>query len=129
MKDLLSVLRWVQNPRGRLAGFRVAQLIPGLGPASARRLLDAMAAADDPLQALHAFKPPGSAARRLARLAAPRTGAARGRLARRHRARRGAGTSRTSSACTTTPRSAAPTSRSSNAWPRSTRAASASSPS
>ena len=26
VKDLLSVLRWVQNPRSRLAGFRVAQL-------------------------------------------------------------------------------------------------------
>lgn len=62
VKDLLSVLRWVQNPRGRLAGFRVVQMIPGLGPASARRLLDTMAAADDPLQALQAFKPPAAAA-------------------------------------------------------------------
>lgn len=62
VKDLLSVLRWVQNPRGRLAGFRVVQMIPGLGPASARRLLDAIAAAEDPLQALHAFKPPAAAA-------------------------------------------------------------------
>ena len=62
VKDLLSVLRWVQNPRGRLAGFRVVQMIPGLGAASARRLLDAIAAADDPLQALHAFKPPAAAA-------------------------------------------------------------------
>ena len=62
VKDLLSVLRWVQNPRGRLAGFRVAQLIPGLGPASARRLLDAMGAADDPRAALRGFKPPAAAA-------------------------------------------------------------------
>ena len=62
VKDLLSVLRWVQNPRGRLAGFRVAQMIPGLGPASARRLLAAMAAADDPRQAMHDFKPPAAAA-------------------------------------------------------------------
>lgn len=62
VKDLLSVLRWVQNPRGRLAGFRVAQLVPGLGPASARRLLDAMGAADDPRAALRAFKPPAAAA-------------------------------------------------------------------
>ncbi|WP_341892294.1 ATP-dependent helicase [Variovorax sp. YR752] len=62
VKDLLSVLRWVQNPRGRLAGYRVVQMIPGLGAASARRLLDAIAAADDPLQALHTFKPPAAAA-------------------------------------------------------------------
>lgn len=62
VKDLLSVLRWVQNPRHRLAGFRVAQLVPGLGPASARRLLDAMGPADDPCAALHAFRPPAAAA-------------------------------------------------------------------
>jgi DNA helicase-2/ATP-dependent DNA helicase PcrA len=62
VKDLLSVLRWVQNPRGRLAGFRVVQMIPGLGAASARRLLDAIAGADDPLQALRTFKPPPAAA-------------------------------------------------------------------
>ncbi|QTN22018.1 ATP-dependent helicase [Rhizobacter sp. AJA081-3] len=62
VKDLLSVLRWVQNPRGRLAGFRIAQLVPGLGPASARRLLDAMAAEGDAVQAMHSFKPPAAAA-------------------------------------------------------------------
>ncbi|MBX3603636.1 MAG: ATP-dependent helicase [Piscinibacter sp.] len=62
VKDLLSVLRWVQNPRHRLAGFRVAQLVPGIGPASARRLLDAMGPADDPVAVLHAFRPPSAAA-------------------------------------------------------------------
>jgi DNA helicase-2/ATP-dependent DNA helicase PcrA len=64
VKDLLSVLRWVQNPRNRLAGFRVALLMPGMGPASARRLLDAIAAAGDAgaaLQAMRAFKPPAAA--------------------------------------------------------------------
>ena len=62
VKDLLSVLRWVQNPRSRLAGFRVAQLIPGIGPTAARRLLDAMADAADPVQAMRAFRPPTAAA-------------------------------------------------------------------
>ena len=62
VKDLLSVLRWVQNPRSRLAGFRVAQLVAGMGPVSARRLLDAMAAAPDAAQALREFKPPAAAA-------------------------------------------------------------------
>ncbi len=37
VKDLLSLLRWSQNPRHRLAGFRVAQLVPGMGPAGARQ--------------------------------------------------------------------------------------------
>ncbi len=58
VKDLLAVLRWAQNPRGRLAGFRVAMLVPGIGPAAARRLLDAMAEATDPVAALQAFVPP-----------------------------------------------------------------------
>ena len=62
VKDVLSVLRWVQNPRSRLAGFRVAQLIPGMGPASARRLLDAMEHATDPVLAMRAFKAPAAAA-------------------------------------------------------------------
>ncbi|MFO1216793.1 MAG: ATP-dependent helicase [Burkholderiaceae bacterium] len=62
VKDVLSVLRWVQNPRGRLAGFRVAQLMAGMGPASARRLLDAMHGAADPHAAMRAFEPPRAAA-------------------------------------------------------------------
>ena len=62
VKDVLSVLRWVQNPRGRLAGFRVALLMAGMGPASARKLLDAMDAAPDPRAAVRAFRPPSAAA-------------------------------------------------------------------
>ncbi len=61
IKDVLSVLRWSQNPRSRLAGFRVAQLVAGIGPASARRLLDAMEGAADPRATLSAFEPPPSA--------------------------------------------------------------------
>ncbi len=61
VKDLLSVLRWAENPRSRLAGFRVAQLVPGMGPASARKLLDAMAGQLDPMTALTSFKAPGAA--------------------------------------------------------------------
>ena len=62
VKDLLSLLRWSQNPRGQMAGFRVAQLVPGLGPASARRLVAALAQAQVPDRALAAFKPPPGAA-------------------------------------------------------------------
>jgi DNA helicase-2/ATP-dependent DNA helicase PcrA len=61
VKDLLAVLRWAENPRSRLAGFRVAQLVPGMGPAAARRLLDAMEAATDAADALQAFEPPAAA--------------------------------------------------------------------
>jgi DNA helicase II / ATP-dependent DNA helicase PcrA len=62
VKDLLSLLRWSQNPRSQMSGFRVAQLVPGLGPVSARRLVAALAQSADAASALAAFKPPPSAA-------------------------------------------------------------------
>jgi DNA helicase-2/ATP-dependent DNA helicase PcrA len=62
VKDVLAILRWAENPRDRVAGFRVAQLLPGVGPAFAGRLLDQMAAAVDPVGVIGAFKPPASAA-------------------------------------------------------------------
>jgi ATP-dependent DNA helicase UvrD/PcrA len=61
IKDVLAFLRWAENPRDRVAGFRVIQLMPGAGPATAARLLDAMAQAA-PLAALESFKPPPAAA-------------------------------------------------------------------
>ena len=61
VKDLLAILRFAQNPRGRMAGFRVVQLIPGIGPAHAARLLDAMDVAADPTAALESYQMPASA--------------------------------------------------------------------
>ena len=55
VKDVLSVLRWADNPAARLPAMRVARLVPGLGPASVRRLLDHPGA-------LAEFKPPAAAA-------------------------------------------------------------------
>jgi len=62
IKDMLAILRFAQNPRGRLAGFRVVQFIPGIGPAHASRLLDAIDVAADPAVALESFQVPVSAA-------------------------------------------------------------------
>ena len=63
VKDVLAFLRWAENPRDRTAGFRVVQLLPGVGPATAARLLDLVMNAADPLQAVAAFvAPPASAA-------------------------------------------------------------------
>jgi DNA helicase-2/ATP-dependent DNA helicase PcrA len=61
IKDMMAVLRFAQNPRGRMAGFRVAQLVPGVGAATATRLLDAMTEASDPHAALQSFEPPAPA--------------------------------------------------------------------
>jgi DNA helicase-2/ATP-dependent DNA helicase PcrA len=60
IKDVLSVLRWVQNIRDRVAGFRVVQLLPGVGPSSAARLLTCMAESTNPDDALSGFKPPAA---------------------------------------------------------------------
>jgi DNA helicase-2/ATP-dependent DNA helicase PcrA len=62
IKDVLAVLRWVQNIRDRVAGSRVAQLLPGIGPSSAARLLDCMGERTDPVHALSEFRPPAAAA-------------------------------------------------------------------
>ncbi|PTR03695.1 DNA helicase-2/ATP-dependent DNA helicase PcrA [Paraburkholderia sp. GV068] len=44
VKDVLAVLRWAENPRDRVAGFRVVQLLPGVGPATAAKVLDEIVA-------------------------------------------------------------------------------------
>ena len=36
VKDMLALLRFVENPRDRVAGFRLMQLLPGVGPTIAR---------------------------------------------------------------------------------------------
>src|SRR5262249_37232468 len=40
VKDVLSVLRWCENPRDQVAGFRAVQLLPGIGPSTAAKILD-----------------------------------------------------------------------------------------
>ncbi len=78
VKDLLAVLRWADNPRNRLAGFRVLQLLPGMGPAHSQRCLDEIGRTGAPWPALAAWTAPPAAradwpalARLMATLAAP----------------------------------------------------------
>jgi DNA helicase-2/ATP-dependent DNA helicase PcrA len=63
VKDLLAVLRWADNPRHAIAAFRALQLMPGMGPASARRCLDTLAqqTLDAGFGGLAAFVPPPAA--------------------------------------------------------------------
>ncbi|MEZ2351261.1 ATP-dependent helicase [Caballeronia sp. RCC_10] len=61
VKDVLAVLRWAENPRDRVAGFRVAQLLPGVGPAIAGRLLDGVAQNARAADAIAAFSAPARA--------------------------------------------------------------------
>ncbi|MGA7181039.1 MAG: ATP-dependent helicase [Thiobacillaceae bacterium] len=62
IKDVLSVLRWIENPRDRIAGFRVLQLLPGIGPKTAAQLLDNLARVQDVMMGLRESRVPGTAA-------------------------------------------------------------------
>lgn len=58
VKDMLAALRFAQNPRDRVAGFRLMQLIPGIGPQTAGKILDAITADPEPLAALQEIPAP-----------------------------------------------------------------------
>ncbi|AWI60652.1 ATP-dependent helicase [Sinorhizobium fredii] len=58
VKDMLAALRFAQNPRDRVAGFRLMQLLPGVGPQTAGRVLDAITADPEPLTALSEIPAP-----------------------------------------------------------------------
>ncbi|MFU2488596.1 ATP-dependent helicase [Thauera sp. WH-1] len=45
VKDVLALLRWAENPRDRISGFRAIQLLAGIGPRTAGRVLDNVCAA------------------------------------------------------------------------------------
>ena len=61
VKDLLSILRWADNPRNEIAAFRVLQLMDGVGPAHARRSLDTLARAGFAMRTLREVEAPMAA--------------------------------------------------------------------
>ncbi|RWP36638.1 ATP-dependent helicase [Mesorhizobium sp.] len=62
VKDVLAVLRFAENPRDRVAGFRVLQLLPGIGPSAASQIVDTMATSLDEAMGLVRYRPPQRAA-------------------------------------------------------------------
>ncbi|WP_046117450.1 ATP-dependent helicase [Ensifer aridi] len=58
VKDVLAVLRFAQNPRDRVAGFRLLQMLPGIGPQTAGKILDTIADDAEPLLSLAEIPPP-----------------------------------------------------------------------
>ncbi len=70
VKDMLGVLRWIDNPRHRLAGFRTLQLLPGIGPAIAERCLQTLEDAEFSFAALADCRVPAAAAEDWAALVA-----------------------------------------------------------
>jgi DNA helicase-2/ATP-dependent DNA helicase PcrA len=71
VKDLICLLRLVENPKDELAWFRVLQLADTVGPATARRLAASLCSEQDPVGALAGLAGgmPASAAGHLAELA------------------------------------------------------------
>jgi DNA helicase-2/ATP-dependent DNA helicase PcrA len=61
VKDMLAALRWAENLADRVTGFRVLQLLDGIGPTTAGKVLDRIAAAPA-IGALTSFRPPAKAA-------------------------------------------------------------------
>lgn len=58
VKDMLAALRFAQNPRDRVAGFRLMQILPGVGPSTAQKVLDQMAEDASPMAALAVMPAP-----------------------------------------------------------------------
>jgi len=61
VKDMMCILRWAENPRDSVAAFRILQLLPGVGPATARAVLDHLNFDGDGLGGLQRFRPPAAA--------------------------------------------------------------------
>jgi DNA helicase II / ATP-dependent DNA helicase PcrA len=58
IKDLIAIFRWADNPRNTLAAFRVLQLLPGMGPVNARKIVELIEQQAGSLEALSGFTPP-----------------------------------------------------------------------
>jgi DNA helicase II / ATP-dependent DNA helicase PcrA len=56
VKDLMSVLRWADNPRNSVAAFRVLKLLPGIGPATAKEAIDFFEAKGHEIKSLAIFE-------------------------------------------------------------------------
>ncbi len=63
VKDLLSVLKWAENPKNEVAAFRVLKLLPGTGPVGAARCFERLAAADHHFSSLRECRPSAAAAK------------------------------------------------------------------
>lgn len=62
VKDLLSVLKWAENPKNEVAAFRVLKLLPGMGPANASRCFEHVVLAEHLFSSLREFRPPAASA-------------------------------------------------------------------
>lgn len=69
VKDLVAFLRLLENPRDELAWFRVLQLMDGIGPTIASRIIDHVAEHRNDPRSISSFSPPPAAQEAFASLA------------------------------------------------------------
>ena len=68
VKDLISILRIVENPRDEIAWFRVLQLLDGVGPVTASAAVEHVVSCGHNPCAIASFNPPAAAREQLADL-------------------------------------------------------------
>ncbi len=61
VKDLLAILKWAENPKNEVAAFRVLKLMPGMGPATARKVFTTLGANNFHVAALSSCVTPPAA--------------------------------------------------------------------
>ena len=59
VKDLMAFLRLAENPRDVVAGMRLLPLLPGIGPAKARQLMEHARRRGRRFRGVERWKPPG----------------------------------------------------------------------
>ena len=60
VKDLLSILKWAENPKNQVAAFRVLKLLPGMGPSFAARSFEFLAGNSHAFSSFDEFTPPSA---------------------------------------------------------------------
>jgi DNA helicase-2/ATP-dependent DNA helicase PcrA len=58
IKDIVAVIRWIENPRDMIASFRILQMLDGIGPAGAAKILEYFETKAFKFDALGFFAPP-----------------------------------------------------------------------
>src|SRR5271170_3303906 len=58
VKDMMSVMRWADNPRNAVAGFRTLKLVSGIGPGHAKQALDHLESKGFAVKSLAEFEAP-----------------------------------------------------------------------
>jgi DNA helicase II / ATP-dependent DNA helicase PcrA len=61
VKDIICLMRWCENPNDHIAGFRVLQLLPGIGARTAEKILTALSSQPDPTATLLKVRVPNAA--------------------------------------------------------------------